>query len=172
MLYDETLRQRAVRDVAILFVNGHQHDLTLPPPTPLLSYLRNDLELNSPKFGCGLGECGACTVLVDGLAARACVLTLGDVEGRAIVTLEGLGTEAEPHPIQAAFIDAGGAQCGYCLNGMIMTTKAFLDRCPRPSEADIRAALRYNLCRCGAHVEILAAVKLAADRLAAEGQPA
>ncbi len=144
-------------------VNGRLSTLALPRTTPLLSALRNDLELNSPKFGCGLGECGACTVIVDGRAARACVLTLAEVEGRAIVTLEGLGTEAAPHPVQAAFIAAAGAQCGYCLNGMIMTTKAFLDENPDPSDAEIHEMLRYNLCRCGAHIEILAAVRLAAQ---------
>jgi len=148
-------------------VNGRLETLSLPRTTPLLSVLRNDLELNSPKFGCGLGECGACTVIVDGRAARACVLTLADVEGRAIVTLEGLGTEAAPHPVQAAFIAAAGAQCGYCLNGMIMTTKAFLDEHPDPNDAEIQEMLRYNLCRCGAHVEILAAVRLAVTGLRA-----
>jgi nicotinate dehydrogenase subunit A len=150
-----------------IIVNGRIETLALPRSTPLLSVLRNDLELNSPKFGCGLGECGACTVIVDGRAARACVLTLAEVEGRAIVTLEGLGTEAAPHPVQAAFIAAAGAQCGYCLNGMIMTTKAFLDEHPDPSDAEILDMLRYNLCRCGAHVEIVAAVRLAAAGLRA-----
>jgi nicotinate dehydrogenase subunit A len=150
-----------------LDVNGQIHALPLPKTTPLLSALRNDCRLNGPKYGCGLGECGACTVLVDGLAARACVLTLADVEDRAILTLEGLGSADDPHPIQAAFIAAAAAQCGYCLNGMIMTAKALLDVNPDPSDAEIRKALRYNLCRCGAHVEILAAVRLAADGLRA-----
>ena len=149
--------------MAQLTVNGRLHDLQLPGSTPLLSVLRNDIGLNGPKYGCGLGECGACTVIVDGVAARACVLTLAEVEGRDIVTLEGLGTLEEPHPVQAAFIAAAGAQCGYCLNGMIMTTKALLDANPNPADGEIREALRYNLCRCGAHVEILAAVRLAAE---------
>jgi nicotinate dehydrogenase subunit A len=147
-----------------LSVNGETHNLLLPPSTPLLSVLRNDLCLNGPKYGCGLGECGACTVHVDGVAARACILTLGGVEGRRILTLEGLGTVEKPHPVQAAFIAAAGAQCGYCLNGMIMTASALLDANPDPTDGEIGEALRYNLCRCGAHVEILAAVKLALRR--------
>jgi nicotinate dehydrogenase subunit A len=146
-----------------LRVNRETHDLPLPPSTPLLSVLRNDFCLNGPKYGCGLGECGACTILVDGVAARACVLTLGGIEGRQILTLEGLGTADKPHPVQAAFIATAGAQCGYCLNGMIMTASALLEANPDPTDAEIGEALRYNLCRCGAHVEILAAVKLAAS---------
>jgi nicotinate dehydrogenase subunit A len=147
-----------------LSVNRQIHDFELPRSTPLLSLLRNDLCLNGPKYGCGLGECGACTVLIDGLAARACVLTLAEVEGREILTLEGLGGAADPHPVQAAFIAAAGTQCGYCLNGMIMATAALLDANPDPTDKEILEALRHNLCRCGAHLEILAAVKLAARR--------
>ena len=150
-----------------LTVNGAEIETPLPRTTPLLPFLRNDLGLNGPKFGCGLGECGTCTVIVDGRAARSCVLTLAEVEGREIVTLEGLGAEDNLHPVQSAFIDAAGAQCGYCLNGIIMTAKALLDANPNPSDGEIREALRYNLCRCGAHVEILAAVRLAASRAAA-----
>jgi nicotinate dehydrogenase subunit A len=150
-----------------LTVNGGAIETSLSRATPLLPFLRNDLGLNGPKFGCGLGECGTCTVIVDGIAARACVLTLAEVEGRHVVTLEGLGTEAKPHPVQAAFIAAAGAQCGYCLNGMIMTAKALLDANPNPSESEIREALRYNLCRCGAHVEILAAIRLVASETTA-----
>ena len=146
-----------------LSVNGQVHDLPLARSTPLLAVLRNDLGLNGPKYGCGLGECGACTIIIDGIAARACVLTLAEVEGRNILTLEGLGTLAAPDPVQAAFIAAAGAQCGYCLNGMIMTTKAFLSKTPDPSDGEIAEMLRYNLCRCGAHVEILAAVRLAVE---------
>ncbi len=145
-----------------LRVNGQPHELWLPRKTPLLSVLRNDLALNGPKFGCGIGECGSCTVIIGGVAARACVLQIGDVEGREIVTLEGLGAGQEPHPVQAAFIAAAGAQCGYCLNGMIMTSVALLDANPDPSETEIVEALRHNLCRCGAHVEIKSAVRLAA----------
>lgn len=153
-----------------LTVNGTAHTLALPGDTPLLYVLRNDLALNGPKFGCGLGECGACTVLMDGVATRACVTRLASAEGRTIVTLEGLGTAEAPHPVQAAFIAAQAAQCGYCLNGMIMTTVAFLARTPAPSENEARAALRHNLCRCGTHVEILKAVRLAAESLAGIGE--
>lgn len=149
-----------------LTVNGTAHSFALPGDTPLLYVLRNDLALNGPKFGCGLGECGACTVLMDGVATRACVTRLASAEGRRIVTLEGLGTAEAPHPVQAAFIAAQAAQCGYCLNGMIMTTVAFLGRTPHPTEDEARAALRHNLCRCGTHVEILKAVLLAAEALA------
>ncbi|MEP9353335.1 (2Fe-2S)-binding protein [Xanthobacter sp. KR7-65] len=147
----------------LLQVNGKAHAFALPRETPLIYVLRNDLELNGPKFGCGLGECGACTVLLDGVAARSCVTTLGTAEGRAVTTLEGLGTPDKPHKVQAAFIAAQAAQCGYCLNGMIMTTVALLARNPAPSEEEARAALRYNLCRCGTHVEILRAVLAAAE---------
>jgi nicotinate dehydrogenase subunit A len=129
--------------------------------------LRNDLRLNGPKFGCGLGECGACTIIMDGRAVRSCVVPVSGAVGRDIVTLEGLGSRASPHPVQQAFIAEQAAQCGYCLNGMIMTTKALLDRTPHPTEAEIREALRYNLCRCGTHVEILRAVLRAAGRPAA-----
>jgi nicotinate dehydrogenase subunit A len=146
-----------------LYVNGEERELPLSSSAPLLSILRNDLCLNGPKYGCGLGECGACTVLVDGIAARACILTAANVEGRQILTLEGLGTPDKPHPVQAAFIAAAGAQCGYCLNGMIMTAAALLAANPAPTDQEIKEALRYNLCRCGAHMEILAAVKLAAS---------
>jgi nicotinate dehydrogenase subunit A len=147
-----------------LHVNGAEHQVEGEPDTPLLFFLRNDLALNSPKFGCGLGECGACTVLLDGLAARACAYPVRLAAGREIVTLEGLGTAEAPHPIQQAFIDAQAAQCGYCINGMVMTAKAFLDVKPQPSESEVREALRYNLCRCGTHVEIVRAVMLAAER--------
>ncbi|OYY08270.1 MAG: (2Fe-2S)-binding protein [Rhizobiales bacterium 35-68-8] len=147
-------------------VNGAAHLLDLPADTPLLYVLRNDLGLNGPKFGCGLGECGACTVLMDGVAARACVTRLATAEGRAITTLEGLGGPTALHPVQEAFIREQAAQCGYCLNGMIMTTAAFLARTPDPTEAQVRHALRHNLCRCGTHVEILRAVLTAARLMA------
>ncbi len=148
-------------------VNGVVHALRIPANTSLLHALRNDLELNGPKFGCGLGECGACAVLIDGDCARACVIPVGNIGARRIVTLEGLGSIDRPHPIQQAFITAQAAQCGYCLNGMIMATKALLDRNPRPSEAEMRLALKYHLCRCGTHLEILAAVRLSAETLRA-----
>lgn len=145
-----------------LQVNGQASDVSAMADTPLLLVLRNDLELNGPKYGCGLGECGACTVIIDGVAARSCVFPLSGAAGREIVTLEGLGTRQAPHPVQQAFIDEQAAQCGYCLNGMIMTAKALLDRNPNPSEAEIRNELSGNLCRCGTHIEILRAVLRAA----------
>ena len=149
-----------------LRVNGEAVEVTAMADTPLLYILRNDLCLNGPKYGCGLGECGACTVIIDGRAARSCVFPLGGAEGREITTLEGLGSTAAPHPVQQAFIDEQAAQCGYCMNGMIMTAKALLDRNPHPSEEQIRNELSGNLCRCGTHVEILRAVMRAAGRLA------
>ena len=148
-----------------LTVNGRIHDVTAAPDTALLYVLRNDLELNGPKFGCGLGECGACTVLIDGLAARSCVIPISGCVEREILTLEGLGSRDHPDPVQDAFIKEQAAQCGYCLNGMIMTTKALLALNPHPSEAEIAEALRYNLCRCGAHLEIMRAAKRAAGLL-------
>lgn len=147
-------------------LNGHPVSLPLPATTPLLPALRNDLQQNGPKYGCGLGECGACLVLVDDRPARACVLTLATVAGRTVTTLDGLrGADGTPHPVQQAFIEAQAAQCGYCTNGMVMTTVALLRHRPAPSEPEIRAALSHNLCRCGTHVEILRAVKLAAARV-------
>ena len=148
-----------------LTVNGGNHDVDAAPDTPLLYVLRNDLELNGPKYGCGLGECGACTVLIDGVAARSCVIPIEGCAGRDIVTLEGLGTREHPDSVQQAFIEEQAAQCGYCLNGMIMTTKALLLRTPCPSECEILEALRYNLCRCGAHVEIVRAAMRAAGHV-------
>jgi nicotinate dehydrogenase subunit A len=146
-----------------LNVNGAIRAVEASPETPLLYILRNDLELNGPKFGCGLGECGACAVLVDGRAVRSCTLSLAAVEGRTIVTLEGLGTSANPHPVQQAFIEMQAAQCGYCINGMIIATTALLARNPDPDDLQIRDALARNLCRCGTHVEILAAARRAAE---------
>lgn len=153
-------RRRSYR----LRVNGVERPVEAEAATPLLHVLRNDLGLNGPKYGCGLGECGSCTVIVDGMAARSCALTVDFAEGRDVVTLEGLADDDRVHPIQQAFIDAQAAQCGYCLNGMIMTAKVFLERNPSPSEAQVRDALRFNLCRCGTHREIVAAVLLAAAR--------
>jgi len=147
-----------------LRVNGEQHVVTGEGDTPLIYFLRNDLTLNSPKFGCGLGECGACTVIIDGEAARSCALPLRLAAQRDIVTLEGLGGIEMLHPLQQAFVDAQAAQCGYCIAGMIMTAKAFLDSHPAPDEAAIREALRFNLCRCGTHLEIVHAVARAARR--------
>ena len=146
-----------------LKVNGRTHTVDVDPATPLLYVLSDDLELRGPKFGCGLGQCGACTVIMEGRAIRSCSVRIDKVEGRSITTLEGLGTLSRPHPVQAAFIQAQAAQCGYCINGMIMTATAFLDRNPNPSEPAIRQALAGNLCRCGTHLEILHAVRLAAE---------
>jgi nicotinate dehydrogenase subunit A len=148
-----------------LTVNGRIHDVVAAPDTALLYVLRNDLALNGPKYGCGLGECGTCTVLIDGRAARACVIPIEGCAGHEITTLEGLGTRASPDPVQNAFIEEQAAQCGYCLNGMIMTTKALLNQNPHPTEAEVLEALRYNLCRCGAHVEIVRAAMRAAGHL-------
>ncbi len=147
-----------MQDTIRLTVNGRCHDVLAAHDTPLLYVLRNDLALNGPKFGCGLGECGACTVLIDGIAARSCVIPVSGCAGRDIVTLEGLGSREHPDAVQQAFIDEQAAQCGYCLNGMIMTAKALLTRNPHPSETEVLEALRYNLCRCGTHVEIVRAV--------------
>jgi nicotinate dehydrogenase subunit A len=140
-----------------LTVNGRSVTVDVEPETPLLYVLRNDLELNSPKFGCGLAQCGACTVIVDGQPVRSCVTPVSAVRGE-LTTLEGLGTPENPHPIQQAFIDEQAAQCGFCINGMIMTAKAFVDRNPNADEAAIRRALTNNLCRCATHLRILRAV--------------
>lgn len=149
--------------VVILTVNRIERSLAVSAQASLLTVLRNDLELNSPKYGCGLGECGACTVLVDGVAARACVIPAGGVAGREITTLEGLGALDALHPVQQAFIEEQAAQCGYCLSGMIMMTVALLARNPEPTEDEIRRELSGNLCRCGTHLEIVKAVRRAAQ---------
>jgi nicotinate dehydrogenase subunit A len=146
-----------------LNVNGRSRSVPAEPDTPLLYVLRNDLELNGAKFGCGLAQCGACTVLVDGKPARSCVTEIGSIGAAQITTLEGLGTVDKPHPLQRAFIEEQAAQCGYCINGMIMTAKALLDANPRPSEPEVRAGLAGNLCRCGTHNRIVAAVLRAAN---------
>jgi nicotinate dehydrogenase subunit A len=152
-----------------LNVNGRIHEVDAALDTALLYVLRNDLELNGPKYGCGLGECGTCTVLIDGVAARSCTIPIEGCVGRAIVTLEGLGSRDHPDPVQQAFIAEQAAQCGYCLNGMIMTTKALLTRNPHPNEQEAAEALRYNLCRCGAHLEIIRAVMRAAELAEVQG---
>lgn len=152
-----------------LNVNGKMHVLDVSMHTPLLYVLRNDLQLNGPKYGCGLGECGACTVLVDGKCARACVMPVRAVVGRQVTTLEGLGSRDALHLVQRAFIEEQAAQCGYCLNGMVMATIGLLSRLPDPTEQQIRDALANNLCRCGTHIEILQAVRRAAQSLA-EGE--
>jgi nicotinate dehydrogenase subunit A len=141
-----------------LKVNGVSSSVPAEPDTPLLYVLRNDLELNGAKFGCGLAQCGACTVLVDGKAMRSCVTPISAVAASEITTIEGLGSIANPHPLQTAFIEEQAAQCGYCTNGMIMAAKELLDRNPQPNEGDVREALATNLCRCGTHNRIIRAV--------------
>ena len=142
-------------------VNGKAHEVSAAPDTPLLYVLRNELQLNGPKFGCGLAQCGACTVHIDGKPARSCSVPVSAVKGK-VTTVEGLGTPEKPHPLQAAFVAEQAAQCGYCINGMIMTASSFLAQNPKPSDAQIRAALDGNLCRCGTHMRILRAVRRAA----------
>jgi nicotinate dehydrogenase subunit A len=146
-----------------LKVNGAQRSVPAAADTPLLYVLRNDLALNGAKFGCGLAQCGACTVLLDGRAVRSCVTEIGSIGAAEITTLEGLGTIDKPHPLQQAFLDEQAAQCGYCINGMIMTAKELLDRNPHPSAAEVREALAQNLCRCGTHGRIIRAVLRAAE---------
>jgi nicotinate dehydrogenase subunit A len=150
-----------------LIINGLRHTFELPPTTPLLYVLRNDVGLNGPKFGCGLGECGACAVLIGDRAARACTTSIEAAAPHAITTLEGLGTPERPHPVQRAFIETQAAQCGYCMNGMIIAVTALLRRSPYADEVAIRSALRRYLCRCGTHIEILAAARQARDLLIA-----
>ena len=147
-----------------LRVNGQARVVDTEPDVPLLYVLRNDLELNGPKFGCGMAQCGACTVLMDGNAIRSCVTPVSAVQNKPVTTLEGLGTTKKLHKIQQAFIDEQAAQCGYCINGMIMTTKALLDKTPKPTDMEIKRALDGNLCRCGTHIRILRAVKRASGQ--------
>ena len=149
-----------------LTVNGKTHNVEAEPDTPLLYVLRDNLELHGPKYGCGLGQCGACTVIINGEAVQSCLVPVSKVGKRAVTTLEGLGSTKKPHPVQQAFIDEQAVQCGYCINGMVMTTTAFLGRNKNPSDAEIKRALANNLCRCGTHVRIVRAVKRAAKALA------
>jgi nicotinate dehydrogenase subunit A len=146
-----------------LKVNGSRRSVPAEADTPLLYVLRNDLGLNGAKFGCGLAQCGACTVLIDGRAVRSCVTEIGAIGEAEITTIEGLGTVDKPHPLQQAFIDTQAAQCGYCINGMIMTAKDLLDQNPHPTAAEVREALAQNLCRCGTHNRIVRAVLRAAQ---------
>ena len=147
-----------------LRVNGKTRVVDTEPDVPLLYVLRNDLELNGPKFGCGMAQCGACTVIMNGNAIRSCVTPVSAVQNKPVTTLEGLGTTKKLHKIQQAFVDEQAAQCGYCINGMIMTTKALLDTNPKPSDVQIKQALAGNLCRCGTHIRILRAVKRASGQ--------
>ncbi len=146
-----------------LTVNGHPREVTADPETPLLYVLRNDLGLTGTKFGCGLGQCGACTVLVGGQAVRSCMLPVQAVAGQMVTTIEGLGSPEHPHPLQATFIEEQAAQCGYCTPGIVMTAKAFLDQTPRPTEAQVKQALAGVLCRCGTHERVIRAVMRAAS---------
>lgn len=145
-----------------LHVNGKSRSAQVESDTPLLYVLRDNFALQGPKYGCGLGQCGACTVLIDGQAVRSCVTPVSSVGRAKVVTLEGLGTLESPHPVQKAFIDEQALQCGYCTNGMVMTSVAFLARTPKPSEEQIRQALDANLCRCGSHTRVVKAVQRAA----------
>jgi nicotinate dehydrogenase subunit A len=149
-----------------LRVNGKAHTVEADADMPLLYALRNDLQLNGPKFGCGLAQCGACTVIIDGNAIRSCVTPVSAAQNKPVTTLEGLGTTKKMHKIQQAFVDEQAVQCGYCINGMIMSTKALLDKNPKPSDSQIKEALAGNLCRCGTHLRILRAVKRASGQLA------
>ena len=139
-------------------VNGASRAVPAEPDTPLLYVLRNDFALNGAKFGCGLAQCGSCTVLIDGKPVRSCITTIGSVGNSEVTTLEGLGTPDKPHPLQKAFIEEQAAQCGYCVSGMIMSAKELLDRNPKATEADVKEALSGNLCRCGTHNRIVGAV--------------
>ena len=145
--------------VISLSVNGRSHQVDVDPATPLLYVLSDDLGLRGPKFGCGLGQCGACTVIVRGRAVRSCVTPVNTVTGADITTLEGLGTIEHPHPIQQAFMEEQAAQCGFCLNGVILTAKAFLDQNPRASDDDVQRALSTVLCRCFTHTRMFRAIK-------------
>jgi nicotinate dehydrogenase subunit A len=147
-------------------VNGRKQEVAAEPETPLLYVLRNDLKLKGARFGCGLAQCGACMVLVDGKAVPSCDLPLSAAAGKAITTIEGIAVNGKPHPLQQAFIDEQAAQCGYCITGIIMAAKALLDTNRNPTDADIRTALKDNLCRCGTHHRILRAIRRAAKELA------
>ena len=147
-----------------LKVNGKTQIVDVDPETPLLYVLRNDLQLNGPKFGCGLAQCGACTVIMNGNAIRSCVTLVSAAQNQPVTTLEGLGSTKKMHKIQQAFVDEQAVQCGYCINGMIMTSKALLDKNPKPTDSQIKEALAGNLCRCGTHTRILRAVKRASGQ--------
>ena len=151
-----------------LTVNGVLHRLDIDPATPLLYALRGELGLSGAKFGCGLGQCGACTVIVEGAAVFACLLPVAALQDRQVTTIEGLGTADKPNPLQQAFIQEQAAQCGYCIAGMVMRAQALLDRNPTPTDADIRTWMEPNLCRCGTHMRILKAIRRASDALKAE----
>ena len=154
-----------------LTINGTAHQVDVDPETPLLYVLRGELALNGAKFGCGLGQCGACTVMVDGAALNSCVIPVGTLKGRRVVTVEGLGSNGKPGVLQQAFIDEQAAQCGYCIAGMIMRAQALLDHNPAPSDTEIRTHMEPNLCRCGTHVRILRAIRRASEVLRRNAAP-
>src|SRR5438876_2287931 len=149
-----------------LRVNGRTHVVDVDPDTPLLYVLRDTLEMNNPRFGCGLGQCGACAVLVDNRAVRSCSLPVSRAAGSKIITIEGLAAAGRPQPVQQAFIDEQAFQCGYCLNGWVLTAKALLDTNPKPTETDVRRACESLVCRCGSHTRIFSAVQRAAKNVA------
>jgi aerobic-type carbon monoxide dehydrogenase small subunit (CoxS/CutS family) len=155
-----------------LRVNGRTHTVDVDASTPLLYVLRNDLDLHGPRFGCGLGQCGACTVLIKGEAVRSCIRTVSSVQGAEITTLEGLAADGRLHPVQQAWIDEQVPQCGFCQNGQILTAKALLDRMPNPTDAQIRQAMSGTLCRCMTYYRIQAAIKRAVTLRSADGSPA
>jgi nicotinate dehydrogenase subunit A len=148
-----------------LRINGKNQTIDAEPDMPLLYALRNDLQLNGPKFGCGLAQCGACAIIMDGNAIRSCVTPVSAAQNKPVTTLEGLGSTKKMHKIQQAFVDEQAVQCGYCINGMIMSTKALLDKDPKPTDGQIKEALAGNLCRCGTHIRILRAVKRASGQM-------
>jgi nicotinate dehydrogenase subunit A len=150
---------------ASLKVNGKTHVVDVDPSCPLLYVLRDNLNLNNPRFGCGLGQCGACTVLVDNVAVRSCQLQVSGAVGKTIVTLEGLGTPEKPHPVQQAFIEEQTFECGYCINGWVLTTKALLDKYPSPTAAQMNTAFDPLVCRCGTHMRIISAVQRASQQM-------
>lgn len=152
-----------------LILNGKTHVVDVDPATPLLYVLRDTLGLKGPKFGCGLGQCGACTVIINGEAVLSCVTPVASAQDKGITTLEGLGNTRQPHPLQKAFIEEQAAQCGYCMNGIIMNAKVLLDKNPQPSDEDMKRALDPVLCRCGSHLRIIRAVKRAAHALRPQG---
>jgi nicotinate dehydrogenase subunit A len=156
-----------IRDIE-LTINGAVRSLRIDDTATLLDALRNDLDLKAARFGCGAGQCGTCAVIIDGEERPACQLEVGNLEGKQVTTLEGIGTAERPHPLQTAFIELQAGQCGYCLAGIIVGAKALLDRNPDPSRAEIAEALAWHLCRCGAHNRILAAVALAGERMRAK----
>lgn len=161
-----TWNEAAMPQPIELVVNGAPARVEVDPTAPLLDVLRNALDLTGPRFGCGAGQCGACSVVIDGEDVAACQIEVANAAGKSILTVEGLGSPERPHPLQAAFLELQAGQCGYCLSGMLMAGKALLDRHPDPTRAEIVQALNWHLCRCGAHNRILAAVELAARRMA------